>query len=99
MATEVTVDNDLVVGGTLLVDAIDASFASELSIKDNVFVGLTTAIKDFTVYGNLSISGSLSGNSPFWVVGRTPLFLRARRTGAGVGEAVVECPHTFFVLK
>ncbi len=70
LATEVTVDNDLAVGGTLLGDTIDASSASQLSIKDNVVVVSATADKNLTVYGNLSLSGSLLGYSPFRVAGR-----------------------------
>ncbi len=56
VANEVTVSSNFVVGGTLLVDTNDASLATEMSINDNVVVGLTTANKNSTVNGTLDVS-------------------------------------------
>ncbi len=58
MANEVAFESNFVVGGTLLVCIIDISLATEMSIKDNVDVGLTTANKNLPVHGNASIDGS-----------------------------------------
>ena len=70
LANEVTVSCDLALGGTLLVGTIDTSFANQITVKDNVVIGTTTTNKNLTVYGNLSLSGSLSGYSPFWAAAR-----------------------------
>ncbi len=47
LANQVTVENNFVVGGTLLVDTIGVSTAC---VKHNVVVGLTTANKNFNVW-------------------------------------------------
>ena len=68
--TEVTVDCDLAVASILLVDTIGTRNASEITVKDNFTVGAPLVNKNLTVFGNLSLSGSLSGYSPFGVAGR-----------------------------
>ncbi len=48
-----------------MADTSGTSLPIEISIKDNVAVGLTTANKNLTVYGNATIDGNctVGGNS------------------------------------
>ncbi len=66
LANEVTPDNNLAVGGKLLVGTSDASLANEISIQDNVVVGLLSANKNLTVYGNATIGGSCAVGGHAW---------------------------------
>ncbi len=54
-----TVDSNSAVGGTLLVDEIDTSLVTEISILDNVVVGWTTGNNNLTANGTATAGGTL----------------------------------------
>ncbi len=51
----------------MLVDTANTSVATEISILDNVIVGLTTASKNLTVHGNATDGGALKPVGDFTV--------------------------------
>ncbi len=112
MAIEVTADSNLVVGGKLLVDTTDASLANEVSIQDDVVVGLASAYENLAAYVGTTIEGSCtvcetsaqraiaSGST---LSGQTALFVspgtvRSLKAGAGV-SLTTDTPTNVVIVK